>query len=274
MIYTLSRQGGIDFSHILADLKQHNFPILDSDALNLEQLKFKSSSEHLLDHFGEHSPKFRDLWGIHKDYYLSFLRLCVYRFALQDEGVIYGHGASFILAQTPAIMKIKLIAPEDYRSSLIASEQQISQHEARALIHKRERERIGFHRFFFDADWNDESCYDLILNISANNFRNILEAALHTHFPEERIQARKLQLQNLIQAEELYMELLFEEKLFIDLLKISFDEAEKNILMEGIIGDSKTQKKAQQFVLARYPDFRVVANFELVQHSYFYFPSI
>ncbi|MEM9424123.1 MAG: hypothetical protein AAF975_04975 [Spirochaetota bacterium] len=84
-------------------MKQHNIPVLDSDALHQEQLKL-NSKEHLLEHFGEHSPRFRDLWGIHKDYYLSFLRLSIYRFALQDEGIIYGHGASFILLHLPAIM--------------------------------------------------------------------------------------------------------------------------------------------------------------------------
>ena len=267
MIYTLSREGGIDFSPILADLKQHEIPILDSDALHQEQLKL-TPCEHSLENFGEHSPRFRDLWGAHKDYYLSFLRLNVYRFALQDSGIIYGHGASCILAQLPAIMKIKLIGPEDYRVKLVAEKQQISEHEARTLIHKRERERIGFHRFFFEANWNEEACYDVILNIGANNFPNILEAALHTPFPQEQVAERKKQLQNLICAEELYMELLFEQKLFIDLLEIQFAAASKSIQIQGIIGDPKTQEKARQHIVERYPDFAVEANFELMQSSY------
>ncbi len=273
MIYTLSREGGIDFSPILNDLKQQDIPVLDSDALHQEQLKL-DVGQRLLENFGERSPRFRDLWGVHKDYYLSFLRLSICRFASQDSGIIYGHGASFILSQLPAIMKIKLIAPEDYRVQLVAKEQQLSEHEARALIHKRERERIGFHRFFFDANWNDESCYDLILNLSANNFNNILEAALSAPFPPEQVALRKKQLQNLIQAEELYMELLFERKLFIDLLRVELDTEQRTIALYGIIGDSRTQENARRAASARYPDFAVECKFELMQSSYLYFPSV
>ncbi|WGK70126.1 cytidylate kinase family protein [Candidatus Haliotispira prima] len=273
MIYTLSREGGIDFSSILADLKEQDISVLDSEALHEEQMKL-DCKEHMLKNFGEYSPRFRDLWGIHKDYYLSFLRLSVYRFAMRDSGIIYGHGASFILSQLPAIMKIKLIAPEDYRVRLVSEKQEISEHQARVLIHKRERERISFHRFFFDADWNDESCYDLTLNLSANNFSNILETALNTPFPQERVTGRKKQLEGLIEAEKLYMDLLFEKKLFIDLLKVRFCEEEKTIQMEGIIGDSKTQEKARQCALERHPDFQIELNFELMQSSYLYFPSI
>ncbi len=273
MIYTLSREGGIDFSPILTNLKQRDIPVLDSDVLHEEQLKF-DSPDQLLEQFDEHSPRFRDLWGARKDYYLSFLRLSIYRFALRDCGIIYGHGASFILAQLPAIMKIKLIGPEDYRIKIVAEKRQVREHEARTLIHKRERERIGFHRFFFDADWNDESCYDVILNISASNFSTILETALHTSFAAEQVAERKKLLQDLINAEELYMDLLFGQKLFIDLLKVLFDSEKKSIQVQGIIGDQKTQEKTSRYILERYPDYNVQASFELMQSRYLYFPSI
>lgn len=271
MIYTLSRQGGIDFSSILPSLRKQDIPILDSDALHERQMELDSD---ILKHFGEYSPRFRDLWGTHKDYYLSFLRLSVYRFAAQDLGVIYGHGASIILAQLPAIMKIKLIAPEDYRVALVAKAKQVSDHDARAMIHKRERERIGFHRFFFDADWNDEACYDLILNLSAGNFAGILDAALHVPFAEGQIAERKRRLQSLIRAEELSMELLFDKKLFIDLLKIEWNEEQRYIRLSGVIGDAKIQDKVADYIAERYPGFRIEADFELVHNSYLYFPSV
>ena len=271
MIYTLSRQGGIDFSSILPSLRKQDIPILDSDALHEQQVQLDS---HILEHFGEYSPRFRDLWGTHKDYYLSFLRLSVYRFACGDLGIIYGHGASIILAQLPAIMKIKLIAPEDYRVELVAKARQLSAHDARAMIHKRERERIGFHRFFFDADWNDETCYDLILNLSAGNFANILDAALHVPFAQERIAERKRLLHNLIRAEELSMNLLFDKKMFIDLLKIEWSEEQRHIRLSGVIGDAKIQERVSDYIAERHPGFRIELDFELVHNSYLYFPSI
>ncbi|MEM9424124.1 MAG: cytidylate kinase family protein [Spirochaetota bacterium] len=166
------------------------------------------------------------------------------------------------------------MGPEDYRVKLVAEKQQITEHEARSLIHKRERERIGFHRFFFDANWNDESCYDVILNIGAYNFQNILETALNTPFSDERIAMRKKDLQCLIQGEELYMYLLFEQKLFVDLLKIQFDIEGKHIMLEGIVADSKIQEKTYEYTSAKYPDYTIDVNFDLVQSSYLYFPSV
>ena len=271
MIYTLSRQGGIDFSSILPSLRKQDIPILDSDALHEQQMQLDSN---ILEHFGEYSPRFRDLWGTHKDYYLSFLRLSVYRFAAQELGIIYGHGASIILSQLPAVMKIKLIASEDYRVELVAKAKQVSAHDARTMIHKRERERIGFHRFFFDADWNDDACYDLILNMSADNFTNILDAALHVPFAQEQIAERKRRLHNLIRAEELLMDLLFDKKLFIDLLKVEWNEDQKHIRLSGVIGDAKVQERTLHYIAECYPAFQIEADFELVHNSYLYFPSI
>ena len=58
MIYTLSRQGGIDFSPILPDLRKQD--ILDSDAFHEQQMQLDS---HILEHFGEYSPQFRNFWA-------------------------------------------------------------------------------------------------------------------------------------------------------------------------------------------------------------------
>lgn len=272
MIVTLSREGGVDSTPILQKLKER-FSILDTDTLQDEKEKYHYL-QFSLERFDEHNPRFRDLWSLQKDCYLYFLRSALYHFIAEKQGLIYGHGAAFILSDLPGVMKIKLVAPEEYRIEAVMKQNQIEYNEAKRLIHEREHERSGFHRFFFHADWNDDRCYDVVLNISSEGFEDTLDAVLKIEFSRDTVQERTRIVRNRVSEQDLSLKLLFEKNYQIDMLQVNFDHDGKTVKLRGLISNSTTQIDVQKEVEKEYPGYRADCEFEYIQGTFPYFPPI
>jgi cytidylate kinase len=98
------------------------------------------------------------------DLYLDLLEAAVYEIARQGEGIVFGHGAQFLLRDFECALHVRIFSSEPSRIKRVMDEQGVSSEAAAKIIQKNDNERRGFLQFVFHIDWNDPSLYDLVIN--------------------------------------------------------------------------------------------------------------
>ncbi len=96
--------------------------------------------------------------------YLDLLEAVVYDIAHEGEGIVFGHGAQFLLRDFECALHVRIFSSEPSRIKRVMDEQGVSSEAAAKMIQKNDNERRGFLQFVFHIDWNDPSLYDLIIN--------------------------------------------------------------------------------------------------------------
>lgn len=96
--------------------------------------------------------------------YLQAVRTIVLELAGKGNVVLVGRAGQRILADYPGTVHVRLIAPLDLRIQRIAREQKISVDAARAQIEASDRSRRLYLKRYYQADWEDASLYDLLIN--------------------------------------------------------------------------------------------------------------
>lgn len=96
--------------------------------------------------------------------YLEAVRSVVLELASKGNVVMIGRAGQRILAGYPGTLHIRLIAPVDLRIQRIAKQQDIPIEAARAQIEASDQHRRQYLKRYYQADWEDPSLYDLVIN--------------------------------------------------------------------------------------------------------------
>jgi cytidylate kinase len=97
------------------------------------------------------------------DKYLKHLMKMVGIIGRHGGAVLVGRGSNFILPPERRL-RLRIIASRQVRIENVAQEYQVSQKEAKRRIIQTESERRAFIRKYFNADIDDPSNYDLVIN--------------------------------------------------------------------------------------------------------------
>lgn len=96
--------------------------------------------------------------------YLEAVRSVVLELAGKGNVVLIGRAGQRILADFPGALHVRLIAPVDLRIQRIAKQQDIPVEAARAQIEASDQHRRQYLKRYYQADWEDPSLYDLMIN--------------------------------------------------------------------------------------------------------------
>jgi len=97
--------------------------------------------------------------------YVRHLVQTLFSLAAHGECVIVGRGAPLILP-LPTTLRVRLVAPLDFRLGVVMREQGMSRDEALRYIHQKTRERVKFNKDHFQKDLTEPEHFDLLLNSS------------------------------------------------------------------------------------------------------------
>ena len=122
----------------------------------IESQKFKK--------YDECKPSFFASLSQDRDDYLHYLKTAIFAEAEQGNSVFIGRGAGAVFKDMPAFISLFLASPLDIRIERVKSYFQCDERRARQIIETSDKNRIGFHRYFFDIDWRDHENYHLSLN--------------------------------------------------------------------------------------------------------------
>ena len=102
---------------------------------------------------------------------------------LQRKGdvVIIGRGANVILADTPGVTHVGLLAPLDVRVEYMISREHFDRDEAQGYVEELDRARVAFFRKFFEkVGPDDPSIYHMMLNMGRMESKTAAEVIVHT----------------------------------------------------------------------------------------------
>jgi len=126
--------------------------------------------------------------------------LAIYKAALMDfvvEGNVICHGLQthYLLTDVPRVLRVKVVAPLEYRVRSIAEESEFSEAEARDYIQNVDSQRITWVKFLHGADFDDPTNYDLTLNMANLNLDAItVLIGLVVRRPEFRLDSSALKI--------------------------------------------------------------------------------
>jgi cytidylate kinase len=99
-----------------------------------------------------------------RDDYLHYLKMAMFAEAEQGNSVFIGRGAGAVFKNMPSFISLFLASPLDIRIERVKSYFQCDDRRAHQIIETSDKNRTGFHRYFFDIDWRDPGNYHLSLN--------------------------------------------------------------------------------------------------------------
>jgi cytidylate kinase len=165
-IITISRELGSLGTEIANTLsKRLGYSMLDKESLEIllrelgmSRLKFERKDEKM--------PGFWEKFNSDKIRYLDFMKTAMYRFAAERDCVIVGRGANIVFGTVPGTLMLRVIAPLKVRVARLRERFGVDEPCALAMIRENDRDRAGYHKYFFDAAWDASADYSLVVNTS------------------------------------------------------------------------------------------------------------
>ena len=97
----------------------------------------------------------------------------------QGDVVIIGRGANIILADTPGVIHVGLMAPLEVRLQTVMQREHMDRDEAQVFVEEVEEARIAFFRKFFKVHPNEPSMYHMMLNMEKMQPETAAEVIVH-----------------------------------------------------------------------------------------------
>ena len=184
---TISRQtgaGAVTVAHLVADQLDKECPgeppcpwaVFDRN-LAAEILKDHNLSARI-ERFMPEDTKFpltdalESLLGLHpinwtlKEYAKETIRKLV----TKGNVIVVGRGAAIVTASLPRVLHVRLVAPYDFRVKHFAAFYRVTDEKATYLVRERDEARRRYVQSYLNADLNDLSHYDLVINTQRNGF--------------------------------------------------------------------------------------------------------
>lgn len=117
--------------------------------------------------------------AVHDKAFIQATTSVIKELAAGGEVVIIGRGSNMILANTPGVVHVGLMAPLDVRIDTMAKREMFTPEEARAYAEELENARVTFYRKFFRVNANDPTKFHLMLNIGRISQSTAAEIIAH-----------------------------------------------------------------------------------------------
>lgn len=163
-VITISRQFASNGDEIARELAaQRRCTLVDKHSLDEELHRYGVETGELV-RYDEKRPGIWSGLSVDRDHYAHFLRLAILDVARSGNAVILGRGAHAILAGIPDIVAVRIVASDTVRHARVVEHFGASDAQAERMIHHNDRDRSGFHRFFYGVAWDEPTQYAATIN--------------------------------------------------------------------------------------------------------------
>lgn len=189
MIITISRtfgSGGHDIGEKLA--KEMGIPFYDKNLLKIMSDKTGISEEGLENADEKLLHRFTDSYSIAfgQDYETNIYLYKVQKRIIQELAekgscVIVGRLADWILRENPDLLRIFVMAPEEFRVNRVMEQENITEKQAEKLIRQVDKLRRNYYSFFTDGKWDSMENKDIVINSALRGIDgtvNVLKAVI------------------------------------------------------------------------------------------------
>ena len=212
---------GDETAHELAEILHYR--LIDKKSLE-DKMKKLGASEQKLQKYDERKPSILASLSLERDEYLHYLKSAVFSEAGQGNCIFVGRGCEILLRGVPGVLSLFLAAPLNIRLERVKSYFQCDDKRSSQIVSQSDRDREGFHQYFFETKWRELSNYHISLNtgfLHPHLCAQLIKSTLENDFNVETETAASLRIKDLILAEQVVRYILFDK-----MVPIHFLEAE------------------------------------------------
>ncbi len=143
-----------------------------------------------------------------KEHYILAVRAMLTEMFPEGIGVYHGYAGQFLLEGLNGVLKLRLVAPLEYRIRSAMIELNISRDQAQKQIHHADENRRKWVHQLYEGDWDDPSLYDVTINLASMSVETATELVVdllgrpeYKRTPEYMRRYRDYALKLRIQAE-------------------------------------------------------------------------
>ena len=175
-IITISREMGTGAYQIAKEVaKKLRATLIDGGKLKELAPKY-GLTRQVIDRIDEKPPSYITAEDRLQAAYLKIMELIILDSARKGNVIIYGRGGQDLLQGLENVLRLRFIAPFEYRVESLAEREWVDPDLAREFIRKNDHQRGGFIHFYFDRDWNDPLGYDLVFNTERMSKMSIIDS--------------------------------------------------------------------------------------------------
>lgn len=176
-VITISRgsfSGGKMFAECLS--KSLGYRCVDREVIVERAAAHGVSQEELRDAL-QKPPTFLERFQ-HKRYlYLVLIQAALTAEVRTGKAVYHGNAGHLLLKGGPHVLRVRIIAPLEFRLKMAQDRLKLSRAEALDHITKMDQDRRKWTQYLYGVDWGDPSNYDVVMNLE---FMDIVEACKAT----------------------------------------------------------------------------------------------
>jgi cytidylate kinase len=130
-------------------------------------------------------PVFSDNFRQDVKRYLTFYQEALCDRAQNDNLVYLGHAGHLLLRGISHVLRVRLIAPPDYRIRTLVDREGMTEEQAIAYIEQVDAQRRAWTLLLYGVDWLSPTLYDLTINLETMSIESAVEiAAAAVNCPE------------------------------------------------------------------------------------------
>ena len=170
-VITISR-GSFSGGKMLAECLSRTlgFRCIDRDVIVESAAARGVSQEELLDAL-QKPPTFIERLQHKKYVYLALIQAALTEEVRTGKAVYHGNAGHLLLKGSPHVLRIRIIAPLEFRLQMAQDRLKLSRNEAIAYIHQMDQDRRKWTQYLYGVDWGDPALYDVVLNLEHMNIR-------------------------------------------------------------------------------------------------------
>jgi cytidylate kinase len=169
-IITITRQLGSSGTEIAERLRDElGFNYLDRALLEEKLINTCQLPEKDVERYDEKKPAFWESFSADKDRYLHCIKTVIYEFAHQGHCIIIGRGGQALFRDMSGVLHVNVIAPINLRRERVQARLNYDTQLAEQAIQLSDHDRAGFHKYFFQINWEDPNLYHLIISTDIFN---------------------------------------------------------------------------------------------------------
>ena len=111
--------------------------------------------------------------------YLIVLQAAMYELARGGKLAYHGQAGQQLLKGISHVMRVRLIAPLEYRIQAATAREGLSREAAAHYIQRVDEERLRRLRYLFDIDWREPTLYDVVLNLEYMSLDGAADAVVY-----------------------------------------------------------------------------------------------
>lgn len=269
-IVTITQQLGSSGSEIAERLRDDlGFQYLDKAAVESELVKRCQFPGKEFEKFDEKKPGFWGSFSADKDRYLHCLKTVVYEFARQTHCIILDRGAQALFRDVPGVLQVRILAPAALRRERVKNEFQYDAQLAEHAIHQNDHERAGFHKYFFQIDWEDPTLYHL--SISTDIFPvdaavRLIKNALEVSGVLQDLPEKNEKLADLCLTQQVITQIKYIEKIPTEFLQVVVSGGA--VILRGAAVTKEHIKRCETIALSIPGAEKVINEMRCVQNPY------